>query len=518
MAKMVLRTGKVAIKIILPFVVLGLIFFSIKKLTPATAQTEPVQSESDGQIALIEDYREQGRYAEAEQMCQGIITQYPGSDGAFEAQIQLVFLYISWDRPAEADAALEELTSTFSENPGISKAVYDIAEWYREFDPIKAIEIFQYVLDNYPDSNDAIWSQLGVVQSNVALGNDMAAQAAYEDMLSNFSANEDISSAICGVAEAFCEFEKYGKALEIHQYVLTNLPEAEGALCSLAGIARVYIGLRDETSAQSAIERILAGYSEDKNISEAVICIANEYRYLNPQKALELYQYVLNNIPDGEDEIWAMSGLARSYIALGNDPNAQKVIDALLVQFSESAFIANAVCGIADGYCDAGEYEKALELYQYTLQTRQDCRSQDVILAGAGKISANIGLDNHATAETEIDELIAEFSNHPDFPETVSRIEEDYFDKVFLVKGLTEDDWLRPIWMWEKVLSADANFFYNDPDLYYFIAGCYYKIGEYGNALEYYEFTSLNWPDKKIGRDAQIMLDKVEQKLIMLAK
>jgi len=520
MAKIILRAGKVAVKIILLFAIVGLTFYSIKILTPARAQTEPAHRALADEMALAETYQEEGRYAEAEQIYQGIIEQHPLTDYDFEAQTQLVILYINWDKSAEADAALEELTSIFYEHPGIAQAILGIAVFngdvHNNYE--KALQLHEYVLTNYPDSNDAIWSQLGVVQSNVALGNDMAAQAAYEDMLSNFSANEDISSAICGVAEAFCEFEKYGKALEIHQYVLTNLPEAEGVLCSLAGIARVYIGLRDETSAQSAIERILAGYSEDENISKAVIGIADEYWYLNPQKALELYQYVLNNIPDGEDEIWATSGLARSYIALGNDPNSQKVIDALLVQFSESAFIANAVCGIADSYCDAREYEKALELYQYTLQTWPDCRVQDVILARAGIISANIGLDNHTTAETEIDDLIAEFSNHPDFPETISRIEEDYFNKVFLVKGLTEEDWLRPIWMWEKVLAADPNFFYNDPDLYYFIASCYYKLGEYESALEYFELTTLNWPDKKIGRDAQIMLSKVEQKLIMLAK
>jgi hypothetical protein len=65
MAKMVLRTGKVAIKIILPFIVLGLIFFSIKILTPAKAQIEAAQSQLADELALAETYQEQGRYAEA---------------------------------------------------------------------------------------------------------------------------------------------------------------------------------------------------------------------------------------------------------------------------------------------------------------------------------------------------------------------------------------------------------------------------------------------------------------------
>ena len=72
--------------------------------------------------------------------------------------------------------------------------------------------------------------------------------------------------------------------------------------------------------------------------------------------------------------------------------------------------------------------------------------------------------------------------------------------------------------MWEKVLAAVPDFFHNDADLYYFIAGCYQNTGEYEKALEYFEFTASNWPYKKMGRDAQIMLNEVEQQLIMLAK
>jgi len=131
MAKIILRAGKVAIKIILPLVILGLIFYSVKMLTPAKAQTESEQSELQDELALAETYQGQGRYAEAEQIYQGIIEQYPLTDYHFEAQRQLTILYINWDKPAEADAALEELTSIFYEHPGIAQSVYDIASGFK---------------------------------------------------------------------------------------------------------------------------------------------------------------------------------------------------------------------------------------------------------------------------------------------------------------------------------------------------------------------------------------------------
>ncbi|HIJ72128.1 MAG TPA: tetratricopeptide repeat protein, partial [Planctomycetes bacterium] len=166
MAKLILRAGKVAIKIVLLFAILGLIFFSIKKLPHATAQTEPVQSEFDEQIGLIEAYREQGRYDEAEQMCQDIITQFPGSDGAFEAQIQLVFLYITWDKAAQADAVLNQVINDFADHPDLTSSLVDVSGVYIELKKYdEVISLSEYILNNQPESSELIWAQTNLVQS-----------------------------------------------------------------------------------------------------------------------------------------------------------------------------------------------------------------------------------------------------------------------------------------------------------------------------------------------------------------
>lgn len=75
MVKIILRAGKVAIKVILLFAILGLIFYSVKMLSPARAQTEPEVSGVADELALARNYQEQGQYAEAEQVYLGIIEQ-----------------------------------------------------------------------------------------------------------------------------------------------------------------------------------------------------------------------------------------------------------------------------------------------------------------------------------------------------------------------------------------------------------------------------------------------------------
>ena len=194
--------------------------------------------------------------------------------------------------------------------------------------------------------------------------------------------------------------------------------------------------------------------------------------------------------------------------------SADAIVKRIKSDFSDGQYdshVAQAVRDVAYQCHKFAEYEKAGELYQYILDSYPD--SEHVIWAEAGIIQSDVALGNHAAAEPAIDGFIAEFKDHPAFAPTINSIEEDYYNRVFLVDGLVDEDWLRPLEMWEKVLAADPNFFYDDPDLYYFTAGCYYKLGEYEAAREYFEFTALKWPDEKMGRDAQIMLKKVEQKL-----
>jgi len=76
------------------------------------------------------------------------------------------------------------------------------------------------------------------------------------------------------------------------------------------------------------------------------------------------------------------------------------------------------------------------------------------------------------------------------------------------------ENYLRPVEIWEKVLSKFPDFFYNDPDLYYFIACCYYQLGQYKKAIEYCNLVINNWPDHKYGRrDARYLIDDSLDKL-----
>ena len=117
-------------------------------------------ADASAQFELAKTYGKQGNYEQAEQVYKAIITDYPGTDDAFQAQKKLPILYITWHKGLQAKAAFQELVTKFSENERIANAVYDLAVRCNRRRKYRwAIKFYQYVLDNWPAAEFAVQAQ-----------------------------------------------------------------------------------------------------------------------------------------------------------------------------------------------------------------------------------------------------------------------------------------------------------------------------------------------------------------------
>jgi len=511
MAKIILRAGKVAIKIILPLVILGLIFYSVKVLVPAQAEVGSFPDELSAQFDQAETYQEQGRYAEAEQIYQSIIERYPLTDYHFEAQRQLTILYINWDKPAEAEAALQEFVRIYSNYAGVAEAVCEVFDRYREFNPGKAIEIFQYALDTWPESDHAMWAQAGLVQSYLVLEDKAGAQAAIEKLLTGYSEDENIADIVIYIANEY--WHSNPQVLELYEYAISTWPDNKDAIWAQAGLIRANIVLGNDLNVPEAVDELLEQFSESEFIVEAVLSIAGGYYDVRKyENARQLYEYAISTWPDNKDAVWAGAGIIRANIDLGNDLNVPEVVDELRKQFYGSEFIAEAVFSIAGNYYDVGKYENALDLHQYTLNTFPDCRDEDVTRARARIIRANIALGDDTNTQEGLDELIAEFADSPGLPELILQIGGAYSMQARwrAMDGDTESEkasYQYAISVWERLLQE-----FPDSEAvshaYYFSARCYERLGKYDNAIEHFETVLRDWPGYQYAWNVQFLLGR----------
>jgi len=108
-----------------------ILFISSVTLLFLTTIPHPAYANASAQLKDAGTLVKNKQYQQAEAIYQQIVTAFPDTNEALEAQKQLTLIYIAADKQQEADAAYQQLLANFSSHKDIAQAVHDIAYQYR---------------------------------------------------------------------------------------------------------------------------------------------------------------------------------------------------------------------------------------------------------------------------------------------------------------------------------------------------------------------------------------------------
>ncbi|MDH4241771.1 MAG: tetratricopeptide repeat protein, partial [Phycisphaerae bacterium] len=356
--------------------------------------------------------------------------------------------------------------------------------------------------------------------SNIKLRDDDAARDAVETLLTDFSEHKQIAKAVNKAADHYRWSGKYEKAKQLYQHVVDNWPQAEYAIWAQKSLAVSNMRLGDDPNAAAATEKLLADYSEHKQIANAVNMLAGECSMLKRyDKARELNQYVIDHRPEDKSAMQAQADLIKSYLALGNDPNAEAATDKLLADFNDNPLIAGAVWVTAQFCRDLKKYEKANRLYQHVVDKWPN--SEHAILSQMGMSEVDvlylIDSGNDTAAHQALDSLIADFNDHPALPKHLFVIGEQYYNVAFRFEkerraAEGKENFLNAIVIWDRILK-DLHPSPVTPETYLLVGICYDRIGNYRTAIKYYQVVLDDWPDYQHACSAQYKIGRCYQRL-----
>lgn len=238
------------------------------------------------------------KYKKANQLDQHVIDNWPESDYALLAQMDLAKYYV--DRgDAAAEAAVDKLLADFAGNPLIARAIHDVAQHYSLSGRYeKANEHYQYVIDHWPQTEYAELSRIDLAETNILSlidsGDDTATEAALDNLIADFTDNPGLQESVFVIGEKYYNdafrCEKEGKASEARE----NFQKAL---------------LTWEKIIEELPESIVTGWAY--NFSADCYRRAGWY-----EKAIEYYQKVVDDWPDYEYAWDALFRIGRNYEAL----------------------------------------------------------------------------------------------------------------------------------------------------------------------------------------------------------
>ncbi len=464
-------------------------------------------------------YRSAGKYEEANQLYQHVVVNCPGTEHALWSQADLIKSYLALEDDPNAEAAVEGLLSDFSDNPLIARAVHDTGQHYRELKKYaQANRLYKHVVANCPGTEHALWSQADLIKSYLALGDDANAETAVEGLLGNFSDNPLIARAVWDTGQHYRELKKYAQAARLYRHIVTNYPDSEHALKAQMDLVKSYLALEDEANVETAIGGLLGNFSDNPLAARAVWEIGQHCRELKKYaQANRLYKHVVANCRDSESALWAKADLIKSYLALKDDPNAEAAIEKLVADFSNNPLISRAIHDTAYEHRKLEKYDRADQLDQFVIDNWP--WHEQAMWAKMDMIKTNILLENDAVVESAIDSLIADFNDHPDLPEAVFVVGEQYYYKVYYSDSFCKksedldpearENFTKALTIWERIITELPE---SEPTVsahaYYFSAVCYRHLGKYEKPIEYCSKIVDNWPDYRYIWHAKSMITR----------
>jgi len=465
-------------------------------------------------------YRCENKQDKANQIDQYVVETWSQSDCAVLAQMDLAKSYVSLGEMEGAEAAFNKLLTDFSGNALIAKAVHDVAQEYRGTQRYeKANELYQYVIDNWPKAEHALWAQADLIKSNIALGDDPNTEAAVQKLLTNFNDNPLIARAVWDTAQYYRELKKYENANRLYLHIVNNWPKAEHALWAQADLIKSYLAQGETKAAETAVDRLLTNFNDNPLIARAVWDTGQFYRDLKKyEMANKLYQHVVKTSPESEHALWAQADLVKSYLALGDDLNAEAAVRKLLSEFSGNRYKPRAIHDTAWEYRKSGNYGRANELDQYVIDNWP--ADVQVMWAKMDMAKTDIVLGNDAAVEKTIDILITDFNECPELPTAIFMLGEEYYNKAFNTKGdpnlpdaKPEEYYRKALAVWERIIQKLPPS-PTTPQAYWCSAVVYsQELGKYQKGIEYYQQVVDNWPDYQYAWHAQFFIGMYYEKL-----
>jgi len=473
---------------------------------------------------VAQHYRLSGKHNKADQLDQYNVDNYSGDMYAMWSLVEIVKSHIRNANDAAADAAYDTLISKFSNQPTLSKEVYQIADLYVKAERYdKAFDLHQYNVEHISSVDIyTMWSLVEIIKSHIRNLDDDDADAACDILLAEFSQQPAFPTELYKIAMIYQKSGRPEKALQFHQYNIENSSKDDMyTMWSKIEIIKSHIRDANDAAAREAFDKLLSEFPDQPTLPKEVHQVLGKYANRGGyDKAVQLYRHMLEKWPEAaEHAALAQMGLAEinvlSLIDSGKNTEARQALDTLIADFNDHPDFAWTLDSIAARFERANKFGQARSIYRKIVA---DYNKTDSALTAQKKLAVlEIKAGDQVATQAALDTLIADFNEHPDLPEAVFVVGEQYYNWASQCKktGLLakeKDILLKTIAVWERIIT-DLSSSPITPQAYYMSARCYERIGQYEDAIDYYSIVVDNWPDYERAWNAQFLIARCFDRL-----
>lgn len=324
---------------------------------------------------LGETYLKGSDYKQAEEQYRQIIKIYPDSLYVPQAYYSMGWIYYDQGRLEEAKKIFAQLIEGFPSHPLSEDAVFKLGEAEYDLKNYEsAIRHFEDYISLYPNSTRQAEVYFYAGESYYYLDDFLTAVGYYAQ---SAKLAYDSKLILMSKVSLGWSYIKLGKLKLAQQYLdeAYQLAQQKNILSDdvLLGQASLYSEMKEHTRALAAYTELIKIFPDSRRIAEAYLGKGNIcYLTGDYAGAADAYQKIVDvflNAPQRADEVEkAYFGLAWAYLKMGDIDASIRNFKIIKDKTTNRIVKVSALTQIGDAYQDAGQFDKAIGVYDEVLK------------------------------------------------------------------------------------------------------------------------------------------------------
>lgn len=489
---------------------------------------------------IVESAKPLYRVYQIGQVFQDVLAARPADSQAIWLKMGMAIAAVHLgDKPA-VDGMLQNITAQHASDKWAAEVLNHVAWAHRKLqEHNSALEIYEYVVDNWPDKPRAAFAQHGIVICHLGFRNPREADAALAVLLQRFGEDENASKLTLWAAHDYFNAGEIERACNVYELLVENYPDTEEAIQAQAGLAVASVQAEDRDRIETAIQSLLTRFPANEVKAIGLHDVANTLAWklvaykgrpaegadiaiLYKECLLAIANYTLANWPSSDWAMWAQRDLATVAVDSGDEAAAEAAIDRLTGDYANRKDTPAALYFLGNLYQEKRRTNKAEILYQHLVHKYPEHELMSVTKARIGQIKIRQG--DEEAAEAIFQMAMTEYANHRNLPEAVHLMAEGYYRPASALNHVADEGAnsapgalseeakthvRKAIAKWDVIIEQLPAHPQATPASYYYTATAYCQLRDYPKAVQYCRQLVDGWPDHDHAWKAQFLIAKI---------
>jgi len=392
-----------------------------------------------------------------------------------------------------------------------------------------AEQTYNAVVADYPGTDYALTAKSEITIMSISAKTDSQVQAEIDDLKAEFSGHTDLPAVLCNIAAGYAWAGRYQQAGNLYQQIIRDYPAGSAVAKAQIGSLRTdilsLIKSGDYTTAAAEVQQLLTSFAGSEYLPAALYHIARNYQWVREfDQAKGLLQQIIQLHSQSPEAARAAFDIERIDVLLLLKAADFSTAEAKIEQFSRT-FSANmglpvAVFHFAQEYERQASYENARNLYQQvsTQYPNNHCGQRARFDYPRTDILYLIQAADFTTAESRLDSFKADFSSNANFTKAMFNIGEEYYKSAVFTdpnapQAQADGLYAKAVSAWQTVLQDSESYSFT-PIACYLAGRCFYRLGDYENAITCCQRAAADWPDYDHACDSLLVAGRSCEKLL----